>query len=372
MSRPRRSGPDSPRTVVRHMTRMCASAFVPGAGVEEVAVVVDDEIALRPFVGIGEAPLGQVVEKLEQQRRALTIGSRFHPGNRAGKEVHLSAAARVDRPLPRQRVDAHQGLALRLLVRGKRLRHLALAHRLVRASHAGEHVDTFQAVDSRLHRVRKLGVRPGRIGEQRLALPPRHGLLRIEQGVVRRRPPEALVRVPARAVRVLHGNPAVRSQRRVRQGRRLGPDGRHVGDLDDLRDRVVVVEQVAAIHERVAVSVVLDLRSEQLAEPQQELRLVGNLVHLGQQQQSTPFADRGTERFRLRFERRHRLSCTGERREAHHRAEGGIGEGGELARAVGAIRCGKCRADTFATCGHELAPVHVSAVPQLCAGSSAL
>ena len=133
-----------------------------------------------------------------------------------------------------------------------------------------------------------------------------------------------------------------------------------------------IVEQVPAVHEGIAVAVVLDLGTEQLAEPKQQLGLVGDCVHPRQEEQAAPFADRGTERFGLRFERRHRLAGADQRRESHRRAEGGIGEGSELAEAVGTIGCGGCRADTFAVCGHDLAPVRVSAVPQPCAGSSAL
>ena len=120
-------------------------------------------------------------------------------------------------------------------------------------------------------------------------------------------------------------------------------------------ERVVEVEQVPAVHEGIAVAVVLDLRAEQPAEPQQQFGLVGYLVHLRNEEESAPGADLGAERFRLGFECRDRLACSGQYRESHRRAEAGTGEGGELKKAVGAARRGRFLADTFTNRRHGFA-----------------
>ena len=205
--------------------------------------------------------------------------------------------------------------------------------------------------------VGELRIRTGGVGQQGLALALRHGLLRVEQGIVGRWPPEALIGVPPRAVRMPHRNPAVLGQPRVRQGRRLGPDGRHVGDLDDLRHRVVEVEQVPAVHEGIAVAVVLDLRTEQPAEPQQQFGLVGYLVHLRNEEEAAAGADLGAERFRLGFECRDRLR-TGQRRELHRRAEARARERSQLIEPIGTAR-GGCREGAISQRGHGSAPVPV-------------
>ena len=216
-------------------------------------------------------------------------------------------------------MDAHDGLALRALVGGEGARRPAGQRRVARAARAGLGMQAFQRIDPRLEIGRQRVVGQRAAGEQGLAALRRHRRHGVEQRDVGRRAAVALVGVPALAMRVLHRQLAVGSERRLGPpGRRLA-ERRHVRDHQDLRHRRVHRLEVG---ERVAV--VLDLGAEHRAQPDQQVGLVRDLVQAARQQEPAGLVEQAGQPRRRCLGRRHEGARALAARPSHRGAERGV------------------------------------------------
>ena len=143
---------------------------------------------------------------------------------RALHPIHLSGLAEVERAPPRHRVNPHDRLALRALVRRQPSRRVAGHHRVPRATRAGLHVQPFQPLDALSERRWEGVIRRGAIREQRLSLALRDWSNGKKQRNIRRRPAIALVGVPALALWILRRKLTIGGERRVGTWRGLAAD----------------------------------------------------------------------------------------------------------------------------------------------------
>lgn len=296
----------------------------PGGGVAGAAVVPDHQVPRRPFMGVDEPRLRQMCHQLVQQRRALAGRARLQADEGAFQPVHLAMLAEIERPLARHRVHPHHRLANRALVRRQRLRRLAGQHRLPPPPGGGADMQPLQPLDAPLRRLRQRLPSRGRVGEQRLALALRHRQHAKEERDVGRRAAVALVRVPAVAVRVLHRQPAVRGQRRLRPGGRVAQHGRDVGDDEDLRHL-----RMHHVRRHPGLAVVLHLRPEEAAEAEQQVRRLRHRLHALDQQQAAAARQRLGQRGGFRLRQPHQRRRAGTVAQADAAAEAGARKGSE-------------------------------------------
>jgi hypothetical protein len=222
-----------------------------------------------------------VRHQLGEQRGPIAVRARLHADERALQPVHLAVLAQIQRTPAGDRMDTCHRLALRPLVRRKRAGRLARQYGIAAAVGAEADMQALERIDARLQCRRQRLVGSGAIGEQGLTLAPGHRLHREEQRDVGRRTTVALIGMPAAAMRELHGQHAVRGQRRVGLAWR-GTRGRwRIGDEKDLGD-------VGVDHVRWGkrLAVVLDLRAEDARDAHQQLRRIGHRLHVLHQQQA--------------------------------------------------------------------------------------
>ena len=293
------------------------------------AIVVDHDIAGVPVVGVGEARLGEMRHELVEQRRAGAVRTGRHAGEGSVDPVHLACFAQIERGLPGHRVDPHDGLALRPLVRLEAVRRLARPHRRFRAPGIGHDVDAHEALDARLQCRRQGLVGRGAVGVERLPLPLGRRGHGIEERQVGRRPPEALVGMPAPAVREPGRQAAIGGARRVRVRRRHLVGRRHVRDDEDFGHALV---QLGLL--RQGLVIILDLGTEQTAQPHQQLGLFGYPLHRRHQQQALRGVERTRQQLGLGLRRGDRRAGVGRAREARDATETRARQGPELEAAV--------------------------------------